>query len=606
MPSRIVAIALFSCLGLLFAPLALGQVPVKGFSLNRFTPADPGSDWLSLDSLKLDGHLRYSFSATSDYGRKPLVLYGSNGKELDAPVSDQLYLHLGGAVILLDRVRISANFPLLVINEGKGGALNNQLFSSEEGVAVGDLRLGSDVRLFGTHGDPLTFSAGLALHLPTGNRKAYASDGKPRLVPRVQAAGEMGMWVYAARVAFDGRFLQTDFADRPFGNELAFAAAVGVRVADRRILVGPELFGSTVVSDGAAFKSTSTPIEAVLSARYRITDEMGLGVSGGPGFSHALGSPAFRFLVSFVYSPVFLAEPPPSLPIEIHDLDGDGISDVQDACPTTSGPERPAPETNGCPDSDGDTFLDSQDACPLQAGDPSDDPKKHGCSIPKDLDQDGILDVVDACPNEVGVANADPQKYGCPILPDADNDGVPDRDDACRDVAGTANDDPKQNGCRSDKDHDFIFDSHDACPEVPGEPDPLPAKNGCPKVELVSGELKILEPIEFDSNTAIIRSESINVLSGVLRVLNEHPELIKVRIEAYTDDDGNAAANKQLSKARAEAVAAWFVTLGLQASRFESVGYGKEKPLGRSKTEEARKANRRIRFLVIAGTGNAP
>ncbi|MDZ4695124.1 MAG: OmpA family protein [Deltaproteobacteria bacterium] len=606
MLSRIVAIALFSCLGLAFTPLAQGQTPVKGFSLNRFTPADPGSDWLSLDSLKLNGHLRYSFNATSDYARKPLVLYGPSGKELGAPVSDQLYLHLGGAVMLADHVRISASLPLLVINEGKGGALNNQLFSSDEGIAVGDLRLGSDVRLFGTHGDPLTVSAGLQIHLPTGNRKAYASDGKPRLVPRVQAAGEMGMWIYAARLAFDGRFLQSDFGDRPFGNELAFAAAAGIQFADKRLIVGPELFGSTVVSDGAAFKAKATPIEAVLSARYRITDEMGIGVSGGPGFSHALGSPAVRFLASFVYAPVFLAEPPSSPPLEIHDLDGDGISDGQDACPTTSGPERPAPETNGCPDSDGDTFLDSLDACPLQPGDPNDDPKKHGCSIPKDLDQDGILDLVDACPNEVGVANADPKKYGCPILPDADSDGVPDRDDACREVAGAVNDDPAQNGCRPDKDRDFIFDSHDACPEVPGEPDPLPSKNGCPKVELAGKEIKVLESIEFELNKANIRSESINVLSGVLRVLNEHPELTKIRIEAYTDDEGNAAANKQLSKARAEAVAAWFVTLGLQATRFEAVGYGKEKPLGSSKTEEGRAANRRIRFSVISGNGNAP
>jgi len=574
--------------------------------LNRYTPADPASEWLSLDSLKLNGHLRYSFGATSDYARKPLVLFGPTRQELDAPVSDQLYLHLGGAVVLFDQLRLSANLPVLIVNKGEPGLRRGQTYATDEGFSLGDLRLGGDYRMLGGAGEAFSLAAGMQLYIPTGNRDAYASDGTLRVVPRIQAAGEMGIWVYAARLAFDARFLQADFGGLPFGNEVAFAAAAGVRIADRRLMIGPEFFGSTVVSDGVIFKKRATPMEAVLSARYRITDEMGVGVSGGPGFTPTPGSPAFRVLVSFFYSPAVEIEPSIPPPEQVHDVDGDGVPDGQDACPNVSGPERPAAETNGCPDSDGDTILDSQDACPQLAGEPSDDPKKHGCNVPKDKDGDGILDAFDACPTEAGVASSEPEKHGCPILPDADDDGVPDRDDACRDVFGSANPDPKLNGCRPDTDHDFIFDSHDACPATPGEPDPLPTKNGCPKVEVAGSELKLLERIEFEDNGATVRISSMNVLSGVLRVLNEHPEFIKVRIEVYTDDVGNAAANKQLAKDRANAVIAWLGSLGLPASRFEAVGHGKDKPLVPGTTEEARQANRRVRITVVGTSGTAP
>ena len=43
-----------------------------------------------------------------------------------------------------------------------------------------------------------------------------------------------------------------------------------------------------------------------------------------------------------------------------YDVDGDGIYDLDDACPEVAGLEA----FNGCPDADGDAIEDSKDSCP--------------------------------------------------------------------------------------------------------------------------------------------------------------------------------------------------------------------------------------------------
>jgi outer membrane protein OmpA-like peptidoglycan-associated protein len=86
---------------------------------------------------------------------------------------------------------------------------------------------------------------------------------------------------------------------------------------------------------------------------------------------------------------------------------------------------------NGCPDSDGDGLSDIEDACPNRSG----SVEMGGCP---DTDSDGINDKDDACPEVAGPA----ENNGCP-WPDADSDGVADKDDACPELAGIA----ANNGC---------------------------------------------------------------------------------------------------------------------------------------------------------------
>ena len=51
--------------------------------------------------------------------------------------------------------------------------------------------------------------------------------------------------------------------------------------------------------------------------------------------------------------------------------------------------------------------------------------------------------------------------------------------------------------------------------------------------------------------------------------------------------------NQKLSEERAEAVKAYLVSLGLESSRIETIGYGETKPIKPNSTKNGRIENRR-------------
>jgi len=580
-----------ACLAL--APAGRAQMPEPGFSLDRFDPATMGSDWFSQDSLDLRGNGRFSLGVLADYARKPLVIYDTAGNEVTAPIENQLTLHLGGAVNLLGRFRLGFSLPLVVINEGRSGSLAGRFYEVDEGFAVGDLRLAGDVRLFGEYGDFVTAALGLAVHLPTGKREAFTSDGKPRIVPRLLLAGDAALFTWAFSASYDGRIQQDDFGDQPFGSELQFGAAAGLKLADGAVVLGPEIFGSTVVSDEGAFEERTTPVEILFGAHFKIARSVLLAIGGGPGINRSLGSPEYRLTALLGFFSPYQPPPPP-------DRDGDGIPDPQDACPTERGIPTDDPRTHGCPDSDGDGIVDSRDACPNDPGPPSSDSSKNGCP---DSDGDGIVDPQDACPQEPGLAHEDPAKNGCP---DTDGDGIFDKEDACPTVPGVPSPDPAKNGCPSDRDGDGIVDADDACPDEFGDADPDPTKNGCPKVKVEEKEIKILERIEFDTAKATIRPESEPVLNAVLRVLSENLDILKVRVEGHTDSRGGDRYNLRLSQSRAESVVNWLVERGVARERLEPVGLGERQPIDSNDTPDGRQTNRRVQFIILERAAPSP
>ena len=113
------------------------------------------------------------------------------------------------------------------------------------------------------------------------------------------------------------------------------------------------------------------------------------------------------------------------------DNDSDGISDLNDVCPTTSSSLEV--DQDGCAasekDSDGDGVMDDSDICPeTSLGDAVD---STGCSPAQfDSDDDGIPDIQDSCPFSNPDYGVD--ESGCGIdQQDTDADGVIDLQDIC-------------------------------------------------------------------------------------------------------------------------------------------------------------------------------
>ena len=75
---------------------------------------------------------------------------------------------------------------------------------------------------------------------------------------------------------------------------------------------------------------------------------------------------------------------------------------------------------------------------------------------------------------------------------------------------------------------------------------------------------------------------------------------VTVKIIGHTDADGNAAANLNLSKLRAEAVKESLIKdFGIDASRLQTDGKGASQPVDTNSTAEGKANNRRVEFVKL-------
>lgn len=181
-----------------------------------------------------------------------------------------------------------------------------------------------------------------------------------------------------------------------------------------------------------------------------------------------------------------------------------------------------------------------------------------------DFDKDGVPNAKDQCPRDAGPEALD----GCP---DKDGDEIPDRDDKCPDQPG-----PVQN---------------DGCPVSDDEP----------LVEIESERLSLKDAIHFDTGRDTIKQESFRILDQVAKLLNDHGELKKVRVEGHTDNVGSGTYNKDLSQRRARSVVRYLSEKGaVDRKRLEPAGYGFERPVTSNQTAVGRSKNRRVEFTILA------
>lgn len=593
--------ALLCCIGLgawlaNASPAQAQQVQPSAVDLPKFAPSVAGDRFFGVPSPYAAGEATFHAMALLDYAREPLVLVRDDGdgeESLGSIVSDQMFVHVGLAFSIIDRFNLNVDMPFAVLSNGDATSAGGFDFAAPSGAAIGDLRLGARVRLFGEYHEPFQLGVGGYVWVPTGADDSYVSDGNVRGQPQLLLGGRADrfIWSFMAGPSFRGSTNQGPIA---LGHRMDWGAGVGVLLLEERSLqLGLETSGGLDVETP---DERSTNAEVLAGVKWRLApwaDFLELGLAGGPGLTSGIGTPAGRVVFQFAYTPEIEAAP--------EDRDGDKIVDAMDACPDVPGIKTDDPKTNGCPpppsDKDKDGILDKDDACPEVAGKPSTDPKRHGCPD-QDSDGDGILDPVDACPTVKGVPSEDPQKHGCPLA-DKDGDTIPDDVDACVDLPGVKTDDPKTNGCPPDTDGDGIRDDLDACPKEKGVDDPDPTKRGCPKVILRETEIIILEQVQFDTAKATIKKESDALLDSVAKVLADHPELLLLEVQGHTDNRGGKAMNTKLSDDRAKAVKAALVKRGIAAERLTAKGYGLDKPIADNATEEGRAKNRRVQFIVV-------
>ena len=296
------------------------QVAAEGYAVERFSPAAPGTPWLVMDDLRLDGPLGGAVSLVTGYARRPLRVSAPGSPESLSVVSDQAFVDVGLA-ILYERFRFTLDIPDPMYMAGKSGLVGgNQYTAPRLDIGkypdkVSDFRLGVDSRLWGDVDGPFRLGLSAQLFVPHGERATYVTDATYRSVLRAQFAGRWGIINHAGFVGVhlrprdDSDTIASPSLGGPRGSEFVFGLAVAPQTAfggngALRAGFGPELFGETAFKE--AFGKYTTALEALLSAHLTHVNEHGalvrIKLGAGPGIHPQFGAPTWRMVLGLEIS----------------------------------------------------------------------------------------------------------------------------------------------------------------------------------------------------------------------------------------------------------------------------------------------------------------
>jgi outer membrane protein OmpA-like peptidoglycan-associated protein len=436
------------------------------------------------------------FGMVLDYTSGLLALQLGNTR--DQLLESRLSLHLLGGWSL-GWIELSGELPMALSQSADFSLLTSAgvppgsaLVAPVASAALGDLRLGAKLPVL----DPAKRIVGLAamldLRLPTGDPKAFLSDGLA-LVPSVIVSRSFGPLRLDAQVGYAIRG-EAQYAQLVVHDGLVYGAGVSYDLKPRwhmeRWKVIADLSGGLPRGYDTSTERYRAPLSARAGLRAWFSPAWSLEAGGGTGIGDAgYGREGWRVFVGLRWSRATL---PPD-----EDWDKDGVPNGKDLCPRDAGPA----ELDGCPDVDGDLIPDREDRCPHDPGPAEND--------------------------------------GCPISVDE------------------------------------------------------------PVVEIESERLTLKDSIQFDTAKDSIKRPSFAILDQIAKLVNEHPELKRIRIEGHTDNVGNATYNKDLSERRARSVVRYLADKGVKRERLEAGGYGFERPVASNATALGRAKNRRVEFHVL-------
>jgi OOP family OmpA-OmpF porin len=104
--------------------------------------------------------------------------------------------------------------------------------------------------------------------------------------------------------------------------------------------------------------------------------------------------------------------------------------------------------------------------------------------------------------------------------------------------------------------------------------------------------------LQFDLERTELQPGADITLSPVVSFLNDYPE-VSVRITGHTCWLGSNEYNLDLSRRRADAVADYLISQGIDRDRLFVAAEGESQPIDTNLTEEGRQSNRRVEVVQL-------
>ena len=322
------------------------------FSVQKFAPAPGPRNFITVETVRSDGHKSWSAGLFVNYAANPLTLRSCKTQS-DCASPNAVNtgdVHVVKTIVTGDvlasftpipKLQLGLRVPLSYtqgdgIDTDKGTAKKGGL----SGTGVGDPMLEAKMRLIGDVNSPIALGGALFGSGPVGHATAkdkYIGDSSPVLGARGIVDFKTGPLDLGGNLAVLWKD-KAKLGSTELGSAMRYGVAAAYNATPVIRIIG-EGFGETKFSSKAG--TNNLEIDAALQV-HPLNSGVNLYLGGGPGVIQGVGVPQFRAFAGLMY---------------VHegtDSDGDGIYDADDKCPTEPEDKDGYQDEDGCPEPDND------------------------------------------------------------------------------------------------------------------------------------------------------------------------------------------------------------------------------------------------------------
>ena len=112
------------------------------------------------------------------------------------------------------------------------------------------------------------------------------------------------------------------------------------------------------------------------------------------------------------------------------------------------------------------------------------------------------------------------------------------------------------------------------------------------------GNKGVLNSFTFEQGESKLQAPALKDLDRIAQAMLDFPTL-EILFEGHTDNQGDFQLNLKLSEERIEEVKNYLISKGVPSHRITTKGWGQTRPIASNATEERRKLNRRVEFMIV-------